>query len=90
MSSQYTFKTKKVGLLIKAGGLIGLDHPVNQKDEVLAAFMSFRVLASQSNPSYSPSPLSAQVPCICHFRFFSSNSPRPSHTSIGVIAPFCI
>lgn len=62
----------------------------NQKDdEVVAAFISFRVLASQSRPSYRPSPLRAHVPCICHFLFFSSYIPSPSHTSIAVIAPFC-
>jgi hypothetical protein len=34
--------------------------------------------------------LRAQVPWMCQMRFVRSYSPRPSHTSIGVIAPLCI
>ena len=65
----------------------------NWKDKVhiedySAAFLFFKVEANQSKPSKRPSPLRAQVPCMCHFLFLRSNRPNPSHTSVIVIAPF--
>jgi len=39
----------------------------------------FRVDASQSRPSYRPSPRSAQVPCMCHVLFLSFADPICAH-----------
>eukprot|EP00963_Diacronema_lutheri_P006942 scaffold622_cov335-Pavlova_lutheri.AAC.10 len=46
------------------------------------------VLASQSNPSYNPSPRVATVPCTCHLRVRICGRPRCWHTSDGDMAPF--
>lgn len=50
----------------------------------------FKVDASQSSPSYRPSPRSAQVPCTCHILFLRSCNPSPSLTSSVFIAPLCV
>lgn len=49
----------------------------------------FRVVASQSRPSYKPSPFGAQVPWICQRLLRRLNRPIDSHTSAVLRAPFC-
>ena len=43
--------------------------------------------ASQSSPSYSPSPLVATAPSTCHRRPRIYPSPNASHSAAGLIAP---
>ena len=50
--------------------------------------MCLNVVHSQSSPSYNPSPLVATVPCTCHVRSRSCETPSCSHTSAGLSAPF--
>lgn len=45
------------------------------------------VVASQSSPSYKPSPLIAIALCTCHRLLRSSGNPRASHTSVGLAQP---
>lgn len=46
------------------------------------------VVQSQSSPSYNPSPFVATVPCTCHVRSRSCETPSCSHTCAGVSEPF--